>query len=413
MNVNNKLAIDGGPAVRGELLPLVRVCFDNRETQQVQSVFDAGIFCSVSPGATKIKALEVAFARYVGSKHAVAFSSGATAQHASLAALVIGPGDEVVVPPLTFISTAYTVLIQGGTVVFADVDDGTFNLDPASVREKITARTRAIVPVHWFGHPVDMDPLLTLAEEHNLGVIEDCAHAYSTVYRGRKAGTMGAMACWSLQESKLITAAGEGGMLTTDDDRLADHARMIRSHGKSQSGPAGREGYRIVAVGNNYRMTEIQAAFALAQLEKIDEFRSKRRVHIEYLDAALHDVPGLRRPTPDADVVLSYAYYPIRFVRGRFRVRLERISKALAAEGIETYPIARDEMCHVHPLFTERSVPGGPQYGPGTLPVAERIAEELLILPLYPDLTRKDLDDMIAAVQKVAGAYGLCSPRFS
>lgn len=404
--MSKKLAVEGGTPVRDDLLPVIRVSIDEQERQQVNSVLDAGVYCSVMPAATKVKQLEADFARYVGAKHALAFTSGTTAQHASLAAIDIGPGDEVIVPPLTFISTAYTVLMRNATVVFADVDDGTINIDPAKIAEKITPRTRAIVPVHWFGHPVDMDPLRALAQEHNLTVIEDCAHACGMAYHGRGAGTMGAMACWSLQESKLITSAGEGGMFTTDDDDLADAARTMRDHGKSQERRPGQHTYEVVAVGNNYRMTEIQAAFAIAQLGKIDKFRASRREHTEYLDAALGEIPQLRRQARHSDVELAYSYYPIRFLSDRFRVDLLQISKALAAEGVGSMAIATHELCHVHPLFVERSGLNGQQYGRGTSPIAERIADELMILPLYPDLTRSDLDDIITAVGKVVDAYG-------
>ena len=408
--MSEKPAVEGGTPVRLVQLPLVRACYGLEELQEVVSVFQEGVFCSVDPTARKVKALEKAFAEFVGVKHAVAFSSGTTAQHASLAAIEIEPGDEVIVPPLTFISTAYTVLIQGGTVVFADVDPGTFNLDPARVREKITPRTRAVIPVHWFGHPVDMDPLLELAQEHNLTVIEDCAHAYGGAYRSRPVGTMGAMTCWSFQASKVITTAGEGGMLTTNDDRLAERARMIRDHGKSQARESAQPGwvpaYQVVVVGNNYRMTEIQAGFGLAQLRKLDTFRTQRKAHTEYLDAALLDVPGLSRQAVRPDVTLSYAYYPVRFQTGHFRVSIDQISLSLRAEGIGNYPIAKEELCHVHPIFTSRSGQNGQRYGPGTLPVAEQIARELLILPMYPDLTRQDLDDVISAVRKAA-AYAV------
>ena len=407
--MNNSLAIDGGTPVRRLTLPLIKPSYGFEELQEILAVFKEGEFCSVSPAAGKVRQLEEDFARYVGAKYAVAFSSGTTAQHASLWAIGIDQSHEVIVPPLTFVSTAYTVLLCRGTVVFAEVDEGTFNLDPDDVRRKITPRTAAIVPVHWFGRPADMDPILKLAQEHNLTVIEDCAHAMGTTYRGRPAGTMGAMACWSLQQSKLITAAGEGGMLTTDDRGLAEAARQMRDHGKSHVAPdakAGRlGGYRIVTLGNNYRMTEIQAAFAVAQLRKIDDFRARRKAHTEYLDARLQRVSGLVRQAVDDAVGLSYAYYPIRFRQSSFPTGVDRISLALDAEGIGNYAIGREELCHVHPLFADQPGAGPQRYGPAALPVAEQIARELLILPLYPDLSRQDLDDVVAAVRKVAEAY--------
>lgn len=398
------LAIDGGTAVRRTPLPFIRASYGYEELREVLDVFESGVFCSVYPDAPKVRALESAFAAYAGSKHAIAFSSGTTAQHASLAAAGIGPGDEVIVPPLTFASTAYTVLMVGATPVFADVDENTITLDAECVAERITPRTRAVVPVHWFGHPAAMDELLELGSAHRLHIIEDCAHAYGTVYRGRKAGTMGAMACWSLQESKVLTAAGEGGMLTTDDDRLAEIARSVCDHGKDKSPGASRaESYRIVRTGNNYRMSELHAAFALAQLRKADRLRAARRAHSEYLDAGLRGLPGLRRPQPWAGVELSYAYYAIccdEITFGATAVpgqAIGRISAALTAEGIGNVVMGREEFLPPHPLF--RELPGAAR-----LPVAERIARELLLLPLYPDLTRADLDDIVAAVRKVLAA---------
>lgn len=394
----SRLSLEGGSPVRRQLLPLRRISYGFEELQGILDVFRHGTFCSVYPEARKVKALEAAFGKYCGVKHAVAFNSGTTAQHASLIAAGVGPGDEVIVPPLTFASTAYTVLMVGAKPVFADVDDDTITLDPDSAERAVTSRTRAIVPVHWFGHPAAMDELLALAAAHNLTPIEDCAHAFGAEYRGRKVGSMGAMACWSLQEGKVITAAGEGGLLTTNDDALAEMARSVCDHGKDK-GPQveGPLRYRIVRVGNNYRLSEIHAAFALAQLDKIETFRAKRRAHTEYLDSALKEVPGLRRPAPWPEVEVCCAYYPVRFDEEHFRGDLRQISASLTAEGIGNTSMG-EELCHVHPLFSRQSE--------GIhLPVAERIARELLLLPLYPSLTRTDLDDIVVAVMKVAAAY--------
>ena len=329
----------------------------------------------------------------------MAFNSGTTAQHASLVAAGVGPGDEVVVPPLTFASTAYTVFMVGATPVFADVEDDTITLDPSRVAEAITPRTRAVAPVHWFGCPAAMDELLALAKEHGLAVIEDCAHANGAVYRGRKAGTIGDMSCWSLQQSKVLTAAGEGGMLATNDEGLARIARSVCDHGKDKAAqPAGELEYSIVRLGNNYRLSEIHAAFALAQLRKAAVVEEARKAHSEYLDSGLDQVPGLRRPSPPPDVRPGHPYYPVRFDEDSFRVGLDRIAEALNAEGIGTIKIAQEEFCPVHPLFKENC-------GPSFIPVAERVRRELLLLPLYPDLTPSDLDDVIAAVKKVTEAY--------
>jgi dTDP-4-amino-4,6-dideoxygalactose transaminase len=367
--------------------------------------------------------LERLFAEELGVKHAIAFNSGATAQHAALAACDIGPGDEVIVPPLTFISTAYTVLIQNAVPVFADVDPGTFNLDPAQVRLKITPRTRAVVPVHWFGHAVEMDELLDVAREHQLRVIEDCAHGYRGRYKGQNLGTIGDLSCWSLQQSKVITSAGEGGMVATDDDGLAQKVWSVRSHGKrfQKAAAAGQrlaEPYRVAHIGNNYRMGELHAAFALAQLRRLDELHQRRREFSLYLRERLKDVTGLRLQDNRPGVDSAFAYFPVCFDRDHFSQGIEQISQALTAEGVNNLAMAREEISHVHPLFTKKvgypnvgcpyrcpHYEGQVEYGFGTLPVAERIAEELLILPLHPALDRRDLDDIVKAVDKLAAAY--------
>jgi dTDP-4-amino-4,6-dideoxygalactose transaminase len=185
---------------------------------------------------------------------------------------------------------------------------------------------------------------------------------------------------------------------------------MMRDHGKSQKHK--RESntvpsYQVVVLGNNYRLTEIQAAFGLAQLHRIDAFQSQRHAHTDFLDKQLGNVPSLVRQIRRPGVGLAYAYYPIRFRKQSFKVNLDQISLALHAEGVGNYPIGREELCHVHPLFRERTVRNEHGYEPGTLPVAEQIASELLILPLYPSLTHEDLDDVVAAVRKVAAAYSV------
>jgi dTDP-4-amino-4,6-dideoxygalactose transaminase len=395
-----RLAIEGGSPVRpGPPIPLSRPSYGWDELREVLDVFEGGTFCAISPTARKVADLEQALAEVTGARHVVVMSSGSNAQHATLMALNIGPGDEVIVPSLTFYSTAYTVLLQGATPVFADVSEATITLDPQDVARRITSRTRAIVPVHWFGRPAEMDPLLALAAEHGIAIVEDCAHGFGTVYRGRPVGTIGALGAWSMQESKLITAAGDGGFVTTNDERLALEARMARDHGRRPPRPGVAHDYgRLQQIGNHYRLTEIQAAFALAQARRLPHFRAMRRRHTEALDRALRDVPGLAFQDRRGDLEVSYAYYPVRFLRGHFTADIDAISAAILAEGISTYPIAKDEMCHVQPVFVQRR-------GRGTLPVSERIGEELLLLPLFPDLSPAEIDDVIGATLKVAEAY--------
>jgi dTDP-4-amino-4,6-dideoxygalactose transaminase len=350
----------------------------------------------------------------------VAFSSGTTAQHASLVAQGIGPGDEVIVPTLTFISTAYTVLIAGAVPVFADVRDATIQIDPQDIRARITPHTKAIVAVHWLGHPADMESILSIGAEHGLAIIEDCAHGPGIRLGGRPVGSFGAISCWSLQQAKMITSAGEGGLATTDDDQLAARLRQTRDHGKAKVDKAPSDfiaPYRVTALGNNYRLSEVQAAFARAQLSKAAEFRARRGQAYRALYSQLRKVPGLTLQVHRPDVDLSYYSFVVRFPRTLFSAPVQQINAAMHAEGVVTHPIGLDELCHVHPLFATaagratapafqfRGAEPVPAYGWGTLPVAEKLAGELLALPMHPALSTQDVDDIVAATRKVATAY--------
>ena len=418
---NRILALNGGrPVHRGTPIPLAKVCWDEREREAIQRVFESGLFCSVYEQAPEVKSLEAEFAHRVGARHAVAFNSGTTAQHAALVALDIGPGDRVIVPTLTFVSTAYTVLIAGAVPVFADVCRDTIEIDPQEIMKRVTPQTKAIVPVHWLGHPADMQAISSIASEHDLLIIEDCAHGPGIRLHDRQVGGFGEIACWSLQQAKLITSAGEGGLATTDDDELAARLRQVRNHGKAKAEKTASDfiaPYRIAALGNNYRLSEVQAAFARAQLRKLDDFKARRRQAYDALYDRLREIPdlGLQVRRPGAE--LSYYSFPVRFPRGAFSAPIAQINAAMYAEGVVTHPIGLDELCHVHPLFATaegratapafqfRGEEPLPPYGRGTLPMAERIADELLALPMHPALSDQDVDDIAEATCKVAAAY--------
>ena len=370
--------------------------------------------------AREVALLEEEFAARVGARHAVACSSGTTAQHAALMALGVGPGDEVVVPPLTFISTAYTALLCDAVPVFADVCRDTITIDPEATERAITPRTRAIQPVHWLGHPADMVAITRIAAQRGLAVIEDCAHGPGMALDGRPVGAFGQIACWSLQQSKLITAAGEGGMATTNDDELAARLRRIRDHGKARAEAAPSDlvaPYRVASLGNNYRLSELQAAFARAQMGKLDGFIETRRRLAAGLRERLAAISGLEFQARRPGAEVSACYFPVLFPGEAFCARVDQISAAMHAEGVVTHPIGLDELCHIHPLFAtaegRQTAPAFrlrgdaplPGYGPGTMPVAERIANELLLLPLHPGLSESDVNDVVAATSKVAGAY--------
>jgi len=421
---SEKLAIDGGtPVHAGAPIPLSVVSWDEREKEAVDRVFQSGKFCSVYDDALEVKSLEKEFADYVEARHAVAFSSGTTAQHAALFALDIGPGDEVIVPSLTFQSTAYTVLIAGAVPVFADVIRDTILIDPDDIRAKITPRTKAIIPVHWFGHPANMDAIMEIAAEYDLYVIEDSCHGPIIRLHGRQVGSFGQVSCWSMQQTKMLTSAGEGGLATTNDDALAARLRQMRSHGKGQDADNKQNAadfirrYQITALGNNYRLSEVQAAFGRAQLAKMDEFRARRQKAYETMTEGLRQIPGLQLQVRQPDVAVSYIYLPVLFPSEEFDASIDELLTAMHAEGVGAHAIGRDELCHIAPLFTTEegratamaySLRGDaplPPYGPGTLPASEKIARELLTLPMHPELSEQDVEDIIETTRKVAAAF--------
>ena len=301
---SGQLALDGGSPVHpGALMPVSKVCCDELEKKAVERVIKSGTFCSVFEQAAEVPSFEREFAEFVGARHAVAFTSGTTAQHASLVALGIGPGDQVVVPTFTFISTAYTALISGAIPVFADVCAGTLTIDPKDIVRKISPRTKAIVPVHWLGNAADMDEITAIAQKHNLAVIEDCAHGPGIFYRGKQVGSYGKVACWSLQQNKMLTAAGEGGVATTDDNGTADRLRQIRDHGKKKAGKRPDDliaPYRVTRLGNNYRLSEIHAAFARTQLSKLHSFIDRRRKAYVDLSRKMAKIDGVKLMKPNS-----------------------------------------------------------------------------------------------------------------
>ncbi len=398
----NQLAIDGGAPVHpGAPIPISKVCYDEREEQAVQRVFDSGVFCSVFDEATEVPALEQEFAQQVQARYAVAFNSGTTAQHAALAALGLGPGAEVIVPDLTFVSTAYTVRIAGADPVFCDVCADTFTMDPRDVDRRLTSRTKAVVPVHWLGNAAAMDDIVALANRRGLVIVEDCAHGPGITCGGKQIGRFGRIACWSMQQSKMLTSAGEGGIATTDDAPLATRLRQVRDHGKAVVEKKSADliaPYRVTCLGNNYRLSEMQAAFARVQLGKLRSFIEQRRRAYSMLAAKLAGVAGIQLQERKPGCQTSAYCFPVLFPRRSFRKSIEQISAALYVEGVENYAIGLYESCHVHPLFSR-------QYLRSPLPTAEQIAKEILLLPLHPELSETETDDIAQAVMKVVHAY--------
>jgi dTDP-4-amino-4,6-dideoxygalactose transaminase len=331
--------------------------------------------------------LEQRFAEYVGAKHAIAVSSGTAAMHLALVATGIGPGDEVITTPITWPATANVIVHTGATPVFADVDPGTLNLDPARVAELVTDRTKAIMPVHLYGQPADLEPLWA----HGVPVVEDAAHAAESAYRGRKIGALSRATCFSLYATKSI-AAGEGGIVTTDDDELAARIRdlsiMRQSHGSL---------YDIVVPGYKANLSDVLAAVALCQLDKVDRHRDRRMTQVELYDAAVAELDGIEPVARDPRDTHAHHLYVVRVDADRAGATRDEYRDALTGENIGTSV----HFLPVHRLTAYREL--FPDQPP--LPVAERAGSEVLSLPLSPAHSEQDIQDAIDALRRVHAAF--------
>lgn len=380
------LAINGGPKVRNEPFPPWPVMGDD-DAAAVADALRSGHLTQLTGG--HVAEFEQAFAGWHDVPHAVATNSGTSAIHTALAALDIGPGDEVIVPAHTFIASATPVLHQRATPVFADVDGQTYCIDPASVAERVTERTRAVIAVHLNGHTADLDALLAIAEPHGIHIVEDAAQAHGAIYKGRKVGTIGVAGCFSFWEDKIMTTGGEGGAVITSDEALAQRMRRIRHHGE---GPIeGERAYFHLELGYNYRMSSMHAATGLVQLGRLDEYLEARRRNASYLSERLGELDGIDPPFVAGGCVHSYYKYICR-LRPETGMDINEFVRAVAAEGI---PISRRYPTPLpkQPVFSD--------VNSAQCPVAERLAGELLTLLVHPTVTTRDLDDAAEAISKV------------
>jgi perosamine synthetase len=345
-----------------------------------------------------VERFEGAVAEWAGAAHAVAVSNGTAALHAAMFALGIGPGDEVVVPAMTFAATANAVVYQGGTPVFADVAPGTLLVDPASIEARLTSRTRAIVAVDYAGQPCDYAALRELARRHGLSLAADAAHALGAADQGVPVGSLADLSTFSFHPVKAITT-GEGGMITTDDSNLADRMRRFRNHGFSrdhrQRAEAGSWHYDMTELGYNYRLSDIQCALGLSQLATLEaRLRRRREIAVRY-GRAFAELPGVRPLAVRPGVAHAWHLYVIRLdaeVPGFDRAAaFARLRQAGVGVGVHYIPI------HLHPFYRQRF-----GTGPGLCPRAERAYQEILSLPIFPAMTDGDVDRVIAAVETIA-----------
>jgi perosamine synthetase len=396
LSSTNRLAIEGGAPVRPEMLPYGRQWVDTDDVAAVVAVLQSD-WLTTGP---KVAEFEAAFAGQVDAAHAVAVSSGTAALHTAVAAAGIRPGDEVIVPPLTFAASANCVRYQGGTVVFVDVRRDTLTLDPALVERAVTPRTRAIVTVDYAGQPSDLDDLLAIAARHELLVIEDACHALGATYRTKAVGGLAHLTAFSLHPVKHITA-GEGGVVATNDAALAHRMRVFRNHGITsdhrQREAVGSWAYEMEELGWNYRLTDFQCALALSQLRKLPGWIGRRREIAARYTAALATCLEVETPYVDGDKASAWHLYPLRVRPERLRVGRAEVFRALRAEniGVNVHYVP----VPWHPYYRRLG------YVRGQWPVAEEAYERLLSLPLFPAMRDADVEDVVEAVRRVVTAY--------
>jgi perosamine synthetase len=394
--MTSPLAINGGSPVRSSVLPYGRQSVDESDIRAVVDVLRSD-WLTTGP---KVTEFEESFASYVGARYAVAVSSGTAALHAAAFASGLKAGDEAITSPLTFAASGNCVLYQQARPVFADVRSDTLNLDPDQVRAKITSRTKALIPVDYTGQPADMDEMNAIAEEHGLMVVEDAAHAPGAKYKGRRVGSLSAMTVFSTHPVKHVTT-GEGGVVTTDDPELARQLRLFRNHGlNSDAHERQQKGvwfYEMVALGYNYRLTDIQCALGLSQLKKVDGWLERRRAIAARYGEALRLMPEIELPSVRPDCEPAWHLFVILLNVEKLRVGRAEVFRALRAEniGVNVHYVP----VPWHPYYRDLG------YEPGNWPVAEEAYERMLSLPIFPTMSDADVNDVIEALDKVMRAY--------
>lgn len=390
-----QLAIDGGTPVRRTLLPYAHQQIDEADIAAVGDVLRSD-WLTTGP---RIPEFERGLAAATGARHAVAFSSGTAALHGAAAAAGLGPGDEAVTSPMTFVATANSVLYVGAEPRFADIDPGTLLIDPAKVEAAITPRTRALLPVDYAGHPADFEALRAIADSAPGGpltIIADASHSLGALRDGRPVGTLADLTVLSLHPAKILTT-GEGGAVLTDRDDLADRLRRFRNHGIATELAARTDWtYGMVELGYNYRLTDIGAALGSSQLRRLDAFLARRRAIAARYFTGLAGHPLVDLPVVEDGVEPAWHFCFAQLRLERLSVDRGVVYRALRAEGIGV---------NVHYIPVHRMPYYQARYPGLSFPVAEHAYERLLTLPLYAGMSDSDVDDVVAAIDKVTTAY--------
>ncbi|MDD5689326.1 MAG: DegT/DnrJ/EryC1/StrS family aminotransferase [Caldisericia bacterium] len=333
-------------------------------------------------GGKEVEDFEKEISGFCGTKHALGVNSGTDALFLSLKALNIGPKDQVITTPFTFIATAEAIVNCGAKPVFVDIDPKTFNIDCSKIEEKITKKTKAILPVHLFGQMADMDGIMDIAGKHNLFVIEDAAQAIGSEYKGKKAGTIGDFGCFSFFPSKNLGAFGDGGMIVTDKEELADKIRLLKNHGSSS-----KEKYLNLIIGFNSRLDAIQAAILNVKLKYLPQWSKKRAEKAAYYSKNLKGTGDIIVPYIGKDRTHIFHQYTIRT---KSRDKLQAYLKEKEIPAMIYYPLP----LHLQPAFKYLG------FGKGDFPEAEKSSEEVLSLPIYPEISLKDQDFIIKEIKE-------------
>ncbi|AJE04088.1 DegT/DnrJ/EryC1/StrS family aminotransferase [Geobacter pickeringii] len=381
--------------MRSEFLPFSRPTIEDDEINEVVDSLKSG-WITTGP---KVKRFEEAFKAYIGAPYAIPLSSATAGLHLTLLALKLDDGDEIITTPMTFASTVSMIVLCGAKPVLVDIEPGTLNIEAARIREKITPRTKAIIPVHFAGQSCDMDPIFALANEFGLTVIEDAAHAAGTEYKGKKIGTFDSVSIFSFHPNKNITT-GEGGMVCTPDEALAEEVSLLKFHGMSREAwkrfaASGTPNYDILLPGFKYNMMDIQAAIGLHQLPKLDGFIEKRREIAEYYNEAFAGVEELAIPAlaPYAQRHAWHLYTPLVRVE---KLTIDRDAFMAELKNLNIGTGLHYKAIHHHAWYRENMpIPQG------ALPNADYASDRILSLPLFPTMTMDDARDVVEAVKTV------------